>query len=226
MKAEKDRLVETAIKAIDNLEGLFESFVEEHKKHCATCPFSGNKDLCARIGALSLFSAVIAGALRRVFSHFTKEELEEADQVLWAIFAKLFYGSFALSLGGLLVVAHGESMRPQIEDGDILVLVPVLPREVRVGDIVAYPKSLDEVFFSWVERKPRAPFLVHRVVRMDDEHIITKGDAASKEDKPIGKRLLWKVIKIIKKGTPLWKQLYSDAIDRMRVLVFIKPREA
>ena len=227
MEAGKARIIEAAIKAIEDLERLFESLVREHRKHCATCSFTDEKDLCARLHALSEFFAVMEWTLERVFGHFTEEELKEADQVFLAILAQLYYRSFILSPGGLLVVAHGESMRPQIEDGDILVLVPVAPGEVRVGDIVAYPKSIEDTFVRWAEHKPRVLFTIHRVIRIDDEHIITKGDAATGEDKPIDKlHPLWKVIRIIKNGTPLWEQLYSDAIDRGRLFVIRSKRRA
>ena len=226
MEAEKARIIETAVKTVENLERLFESLVEGHRRYCPTCSFTGEKDLCAKLRALSEFFTVIEWALWRVFGHFTEEELKEADQVFLVILARLCYRAFVLSPGGLLVVAHGESMRPQIEDGDILVLVPVAPGEVEVGDIVAYPKSIEDAFVRWAEHMPRVLFTIHRVIRIDDERIITKGDAATEEDKPIDKlHPLWKAIRIIKKGTPLWERLYSEAIDRGRLLVIRSKRK-
>jgi signal peptidase I len=67
----------------------------------------------------------------------------------------------------------GSSMRPAIEDGDIITIEPIAEIPIRQGDIVLYHSRFDTA-------------VIHRIVRVDrsatDRSIITRGDAASQND--------------------------------------------
>ncbi len=72
--------------------------------------------------------------------------------------------------------ARGGSMRPFIQDGDLLEIHPLLDRPVRVGDILLF-------------RYAQHPLLVHRVVRVappssldPSPGFITQGDAVLRPD--------------------------------------------
>lgn len=66
--------------------------------------------------------------------------------------------------------AKGFSMRPFIEDGDVITVVPFSPPEAHSGDVVAF---ID----------PRVDRLaVHRIVAKSDEGILMRGDNLPEED--------------------------------------------
>jgi hypothetical protein len=90
----------------------------------------------------------------------------------------------------------GRSMVPLIRDGDRVVISPDLDR-LRVGDIV---------FLSTPER----PMLIHRIIRVSPDGIVTKGDAAVDHDGLIKQdRVLGKVIAI--RRNDRWIKLESFA---------------
>lgn len=70
----------------------------------------------------------------------------------------------------------GSSMRPAIEDGDIITVEPITEDPVRQGDIVLYHSRFDTA-------------VIHRVVRIErsssERAIVTRGDAASHNDGPV-----------------------------------------
>jgi signal peptidase I len=69
-----------------------------------------------------------------------------------------------------LFVVQSDSMQPTFGAGDLVVIVPpgFLGRQVRVGEIISY-----ERFGSTI---------THRVVQVDGENIVTKGDANDDAD--------------------------------------------
>jgi signal peptidase I len=67
-------------------------------------------------------------------------------------------------------------MRPAIEDGDIITVVPITDEFVKQGDIVLYHSRFDTA-------------VIHRVIRLErsssERCIVTRGDAASHNDGPV-----------------------------------------
>ena len=92
-------------------------------------------------------------------------------------------------------VVVGRSMRPTLAEGDLLVLRPVSPEELRVGDVVAY----DPVWAG-------GESVVHRIVVIDNGprgwRVQTKGDNNSTPDPRSWlagsdvKRVMWSVPRI------------------------------
>jgi signal peptidase I len=70
----------------------------------------------------------------------------------------------------------GTCMRPAIEDGDIITVVPITDEPVKQGDIVLYHSRFDTA-------------VIHRVIRLErsssERCIVTRGDAASHNDGPV-----------------------------------------
>jgi signal peptidase I len=70
----------------------------------------------------------------------------------------------------------GSSMRPAIEDGDIITVEPITEVPIKQGDIVLYHSRFDTA-------------VIHRVVRVErsssERAVVTRGDAASHNDGPV-----------------------------------------
>jgi len=70
----------------------------------------------------------------------------------------------------------GGSMRPAIEDGDIITVEPIDDDAIRQGEIVLYRTRLETA-------------VIHRVVRIErsssDKAIVTRGDGALQNDLPV-----------------------------------------
>jgi signal peptidase I len=70
----------------------------------------------------------------------------------------------------------GSSMRPAIEDGDVITVEPITDDPIRQGDIVLYHSRFDTA-------------VIHRVVRVErsssERAVVTRGDAASHNDGPV-----------------------------------------
>ena len=74
--------------------------------------------------------------------------------------------------GELWVTGSGQSMQPTVRHAD-LVLVAPLRRDVQRGDVVLVPLG------------PR--LMLHRVVLLDDQRVITRGDARERDDAPLAR---------------------------------------
>lgn len=86
------------------------------------------------------------------------------------------------------------SMSPTIEKGDIVIIK--IGDEIRVNDIITYKK--DNVLVT------------HRIVSINDDVIIAKGDYNNTEDEPINKeQIIGKEIFIIN-NVEIWKKVFSD----------------
>jgi signal peptidase len=102
---------------------------------------------------------------------------------------KLGLGAFLLlslvSIGGLvlwrvpsvqLMTVESGSMTPAIRKGDAVVLRPVNPVDLHVGDVVSYRSPADQ-----------SVIITHRVVEVEKawKQVITKGDNVDRNDKPL-----------------------------------------
>jgi len=102
----------------------------------------------------------------------------------------------------------GSSMRPTIEDGDIITLVPLNDTQVKQGDIVLFQTRVDTA-------------VIHRVVRIDrsssERIIVTRGDAAQQNDVPVPvHRVLGKVKQIERAGENVrMSKPHSGIIEKM-----------
>ena len=71
------------------------------------------------------------------------------------------------------ICMSGSSMRPAIEDGDLVTIEPILEGRINQGDIVLYQSRFDTA-------------VIHRVIRIErsstERIVITRGDAASQND--------------------------------------------
>lgn len=64
------------------------------------------------------------------------------------------------------------SMWPELKKGDLIFIEGVDPKTVKLGDIIVY---LNE----------KNAFTIHRVIKLGEEELTTKGDANNVPDKPI-----------------------------------------
>jgi signal peptidase I len=85
----------------------------------------------------------------------------------------------------------GSSMRPAIEDGDVVTIEPITDEPIRQGDIVLYHSRFDTA-------------VIHRVVRIDksaERSILTRGDSAAQNDLPVSiHRILGRVKLVEREG--------------------------
>ena len=86
----------------------------------------------------------------------------------------------------------GTSMRPAIEDGDMITLEPITADPIKPGDIVLYHSRFDTA-------------VIHRVIRVEryasERCIVTRGDAASHNDEPVPlHRILGRVSRVERAG--------------------------
>ena len=99
-------------------------------------------------------------------------------------------------------VATG-SMSGAIEEGDAVIIK--LDTKYDVGDVVTYKSGKD--------------FITHRIIEINDDYVITKGDANNTNDNPIDKQLIiGKVVKTISNVKTLRKVILNPKVI---VLVFI-----
>ena len=70
----------------------------------------------------------------------------------------------------------GGSMRPAIEDGDIITILPLKDAPIKPGDVVLYQSRFDTA-------------VIHRVIRVEksssERMVVTRGDASSQTDAPV-----------------------------------------
>lgn len=86
------------------------------------------------------------------------------------------------------------SMAPTIEIGDIVIVK--LSNNVKQDDIITY--------------KEGNSLITHRIIKIDGDEIITKGDNNNTEDQPINKKdIVGKVVYIIG-DIQIWKMVFSD----------------
>ena len=127
--------------------------------------------------------------------------------------AIILYNKFILkkdlmSFGGysMLVVVSG-SMEPEIETDDLIIIKKV--DEYEENDIVTYQKNNH--------------LITHRIVRIEEDKIYTKGDHNNTEDEPITADCIQgKVVKNVKAIGKLWNtHIITTAIVIILVIYFI-----
>lgn len=97
------------------------------------------------------------------------------------------------------------SMSPIIETGDIVFVK--LGEQVQEKDIITYKKD--------------NAFITHRIVKIDGESVIAKGDSNNTEDAPIQKdAIIGKVVLIIN-NVEIWKNVFSDITVIIPVIVTV-----
>lgn len=102
----------------------------------------------------------------------------------------------------ILEVASG-SMQPTLDLNDIL-LVKVNEQDLKTDDIIAY-KSEDSI-------------ITHRIVMIDNDNLVVKGDANNTVDSPIKKdQVIGKVIKIFP-HLGIWKKVLTE--PKILILIF------
>ncbi len=97
------------------------------------------------------------------------------------------------------------SMSGTIEVGDVIIVQ--ITKDVEENDIVVY--------------KEENSFITHRIIKMNEQTIITKGDANNSEDKEISKsQVLGKVVKIIP-NVAIWKKVLSTPVVSISIITTI-----
>jgi signal peptidase I len=84
----------------------------------------------------------------------------------------------------------GGSMRPAIEDGDVVTIEPITDEPIRQGDIVLYHSRFDTA-------------VIHRVVRIDksaERSILTRGDSAAQNDLPVSIHRILGRVKLVERA--------------------------
>jgi signal peptidase I len=98
----------------------------------------------------------------------------------------------------------GGSMRPAIEDGDIITIEPIADSPIRQGDIVLYNTTQDTA-------------VIHRVVRFErsssEKQIITRGDGATQNDLPVPLHRVLGRVKLVERAG----QTVAMATQRVRM---------
>ena len=84
---------------------------------------------------------------------------------------KIFKGFYPFGIKCAVVMTG--SMEPTIKIDDFVIIKR--PKEIKVNDIVAY------------KEKDSKSEILHRVVKIKDDEVITKGDANNTEDNPINR---------------------------------------
>jgi len=86
------------------------------------------------------------------------------------------------------------SMSPTIEIGDIVIVK--IGEQVQEQDIITY--------------KSENAFITHRIIEIDGENIIAKGDNNNTQDNPIKKDAIIGKVNFIINNVEIWKNVFSD----------------
>ncbi|PIR88857.1 MAG: signal peptidase I [Candidatus Harrisonbacteria bacterium CG10_big_fil_rev_8_21_14_0_10_40_38] len=110
--------------------------------------------------------------------------------IYFAIVGGLVFGlpkflSWALDTPYPMAAITSGSMWPVLKKGDLVLVEGVKKDDLAVGDIIVF------------ENKERKNFTIHRIVKLDDENITTKGDANFNEDTSISyKEVIGRAVKL------------------------------
>ena len=86
------------------------------------------------------------------------------------------------------------SMSPTIEIGDIVIVK--IGKDVQEKDIITY--------------RDDNSFITHRIIKIDGDSIIAKGDNNNTQDKPITKDAILGKVVFIFNNVEVWKKVFSD----------------
>lgn len=111
--------------------------------------------------------------------------------IYYFIQIKVFNKTYANIFGYTFFEVATGSMEPTIDVGDAIIVK--ITNEVNENDIIVCNKD--------------NAFITHRLIRIEEENFITKGDANNTEDEPMNKSdLVGKVVNIIPNFS-LWKKV-------------------
>lgn len=111
--------------------------------------------------------------------------------IYYFIQIKVFNKPYANIFGYTFFEVATGSMEPTIDVGDVIIVK--VTNEVNENDIIVCNKD--------------NAFITHRLIRIEEENFITKGDANNTEDEPMNKSdLVGKVVNIIPNFS-LWKKV-------------------
>lgn len=80
--------------------------------------------------------------------------------------------SFVLETPYPMAAISSNSMWPVLKQGDIIFIKNISPEDIKVDDIIVWQQE-------------EKGFIIHRVIKIKEETIITRGDANTVEDPPI-----------------------------------------
>jgi signal peptidase I len=113
------------------------------------------------------FATILAGLV--LLTGCAPERREAAKSSLPRAVAQNVAKTVAVQTGGYVAsVAPSGSMRPTFAENAFLVSEPVKLADIRVGDIVV--------------KRSGSMLIVHRVIRVEHEGLVTRGDANDAED--------------------------------------------
>ena len=102
----------------------------------------------------------------------------KAGAISWTLVSILGVGILWFSIGIFGVqpaIVTGDSMVPALREGDLIVVKPVTPDEIEVGDLIRYENQ--------------GLFIVHRVVEIEQSGdsivLVTRGDSNASTDPPV-----------------------------------------
>ena len=82
-----------------------------------------------------------------------------------------------------LAAITSSSMWPALKQGDMVMIKKVTPEGLKIGDIIVY--------------KNEQGFTIHRIIKLNQNNLVTKGDANNVEDKPVDyKEVIGRVVNI------------------------------
>ena len=147
--------------------------------------------------------------------NITKNIINILCVILFIILALVIYAKLAITLDNsvhanyfgyrVFEVASG-SMEPTLQINDVL-LVKVNEQDLKNEDIIAY------------KEKDKDSIITHRIIKIDNEDIIVKGDANNTVDSPIKKdQVIGKVVKVFP-HLGIWKKILTE--PKILILIFI-----
>lgn len=106
----------------------------------------------------------------------------------------------------------GSSMRPAIEDGDVITIEPATENSVRPGDVILYQTRYDTA-------------VIHRVIRIEksssDRTVVTRGDASSQNDIPVPLHRVIGQVKLVERAGERIKMVSPKSPFTLKLLAFL-----
>ena len=112
------------------------------------------------------------------------------DETECRLYYHIIKDTLLISKKKVKVRVFGNSMKPSILDHDIVLIEPILSSYIKKNDIIAFWRQATEII------------VIHRVIKIDENYIITKGDNLKNNDGKIKLELiLGRVVKYIFKSS-------------------------